>query len=52
MNLNVSFICKDIFTKFAENVYGYANMSVQNFGLMLKNKMAAIAVCLKIIKML
>ena len=26
-NLNISFIYKDIFTKFAGNVYGYENMS-------------------------
>ena len=35
-------VYKDIFTKFTGNVYGYENMSVQNFGLILKNKMAAI----------
>ena len=45
INLNISFIYKDIFTKFAGNVYGYKNLSVQNFGLILKNKMAAIANC-------
>ena len=49
INLNISFICKDILTKFARNVYGYKNLSVQNFGLILKNKMATIANCLKII---
>ena len=43
----ISFIYKDIFTKFARNVYGHENLSVQNFGLILKNKMAAIADCLK-----
>ena len=32
-------------------VYGYENLSVQNFGLILKNKMATIANCFKIIKM-
>ena len=37
---------------FAGNVYGYENLSVQNFSLILKNKMAAIANCLKIIKVL
>ena len=42
-NLNISFIYKDIFTKFAGNVY--ENMSLQNFGLILKNKMAAVADC-------
>ena len=46
INLNISFIYKDIFIKFAGNVYGYENLSVQNFGL----KMAAINNCLKIIK--
>ena len=50
INLNVSFIYKDII-KFAGNVYGYKNLSLQNFGLILKNKMAAIANCLKIIKL-
>ena len=29
------------------NVYGYENMSVQNFALILKNKMATIVDCLK-----
>ena len=43
--LNISFICKDIFTKFAGNVYGYENQPVHNFGLILENKMAAIANC-------
>ena len=38
INLNISFIYKDIFTKFAGNVYGYENMSVQNFGLILKKQ--------------
>ena len=52
INLNISFIYKDIFTKFAGNAYGYANLSLQNFSLILKNKMAAIANCLKIIKVL
>ena len=33
INLNISFIYKDIFTKFAGNVYGYENLSVQNFSL-------------------
>ena len=51
INLNISYIYRDIFSKFAGNVYGYENMSVQNFGLILK-KMAAKANCLKIIKML
>ena len=52
INLNISFIYKDIFTKFAGDVYGYENLSLQNFSLILKNKMAAIANCLKIIKVL
>ena len=46
---NISFIYKDIFIKFARNVYGYENMSVKNFGLILKSTMAAIANYLKII---
>ena len=50
INLNISFSYKDIFIKFAGNVYGYENLSLQNFGLILKKKMAAIANCLKIIK--
>ena len=52
INLNISFIYKDIFTKFAGNVYGYENLSLQNFSLIWKNKMAAIANCLKIVKVL
>ena len=52
INLSISFIYKDIFTKFAGNVYGYENLSVQNFNLILKNKMAAIANCWKITKVL
>ena len=52
INLNISFMYKDIFTKFAGNVYGYENLSVQNFGLILKNKMTSIANCLKIEKVL
>ena len=51
ININISFISEDIFTKFAGNVYGYENLSLQNFGLILKNKMATIANCLKIIKL-
>ena len=47
-----AFIYKDIFTKFARDVYSYENLSLQNFSLILKNKMAAIANCLKIIKVL
>ena len=47
-----TFIYTDIFTKFAGNVYGYKNMSVQNFGLILKNTMATIGDCLKTINML
>ena len=52
INLNISLIYKDIFTKFARNVYSYENLSLQNFRLILKNKIAAIANCLKIIKVL
>ena len=51
-SVRASFINKDIFIKFAGNVYGYENLSVQNFGLILKNKMDAIANCLKIKKVL
>ena len=52
INLNISFIYKDIFTKFAGDIYGYENLSLKNFSLILKNKMAAIANSLKIIKVL
>ena len=52
INLNILFIYKDIFTKFAGNVYSYENLSLQNFSRIWKNKMAAIANCLKIIKVL
>ena len=52
INLNISFIYEHIFTKFAGNVYGYENLSVTIFSLILKNKMAAIANCLKIVKVL
>ena len=52
INLNISFIYEHIFTKFAGNVYGYKNLSLKNFSLALKNKMAAIANCLKILKVL
>ena len=52
IKLNISFIYKDIFTKFAGNIYGYENLSLQNFSLILKNKMAAIVNCLKIIQVL
>ena len=43
INLNISFVYEDIFTKFAGNVYRYENLSLKNFSLILKNKMAAIA---------
>ena len=43
INLYISFIYSFIFTKFAGNVYGYENLSLKNFSLILKNKMAAIA---------
>ena len=52
INLNISFIYEDVFTKFARNVYGYENLSLKNFSLILKNKMSAIANCLKIVKVL
>ena len=52
INLNISFIYEDIFTKFAGNVYGYENLSLKNISLILKNKMAAIANFLKIVKVL
>ena len=48
INLYILFIYEDIFTKFAENVYGYENVSVKSFFLILNNKMAAIADCSKI----
>ena len=44
-----SFIYEDIFTKFAENVYGCENMPVKILLLILKNSMATIADCSKII---
>ena len=47
----ISLIYKDLFAKFAENVYGCENMSVKNLVLILKNNMAAIAGSLKIIDM-
>ena len=47
ISLNILFIYKDIFVNFAGNVYGYKNLSLQNFSLILKNKMAAIANCLQ-----
>ena len=52
INLNISFIYEDIFTKFAGNVYGNKHLSLKNFSPILKNKMAAIANCLKIVKVL
>ena len=51
INLYIAFIYKDIFTKFAENVYGCENMSVTNFVFILKNNMAVIADYLEIINM-
>ena len=45
INLNISFIYKDIFTKFVGHVYAYENLSLHNFTLILKNKMAAIDNC-------
>ena len=51
-NLYSSFIYKEIFTKFAGNVYGYENMS-ENFCLILnKNQNGRHNHCLKLIKML
>ena len=47
----MAFIYEDIFTKFAPHAYGSENMSVENFALILKNNMAAIADCFKIIDM-
>ena len=38
-------MCDEISYKFAGNVYGYKNLSVQNLGLILINKMATIANC-------
>ena len=52
VNLYISFIYKDIFTKFTRNVHGYEYMYVHTFGLILKNKMATIADCLRITVML
>ena len=52
INHKISFIYEDIFTKFPENVYRCENMPVTIFLLILKNKMASIADCLKIIDML
>ena len=51
INLYISFIHQDIFSKFAENVDGCENMSMNNFVLILRNNMAAIVNCLKIIDM-
>ena len=47
MNLYFSFICEDIFIRFAENVKDCGNISVKTLVLILKNNMAAIANCLK-----
>ena len=49
INLYISFIDEDVFIKFAENVYGCENMSVKSFRVILKNNMASIPDCLKII---
>ena len=51
INLYVSFSYEYIFTKFADHVYGCENMSVKIMVLILKNNMAAIADCSKIIDM-
>ena len=50
INLDISFIYKDIFTKFAGNVYGYENIC-KNWP-HFENKMATMADCVKIINML
>ena len=42
--LYISFTFKDILIQFSHNVYAYKNMPAINFGLILKNKMAVIAV--------
>ena len=34
----LSLIYEDIFTKFAENVYGYENISVKKFAMILKKQ--------------
>ena len=52
INFNISFINEDIFTKFARNVYGDENLSLKNFSLILKIKMATLANCLKIVMVL
>ena len=54
INLHISFIYEDLFTIFDNIAYGYGNMSVKYFGLILNIKMeskSAIADCSKIIKM-
>ena len=51
INIYVSFIYENIFTKYAEDVYAYENMSVKIFILILKKQMAAIANCSNIISM-
>ena len=38
INLNISFIKKNIFSKFAGNDFDCENLSVQNFGLILKKQ--------------
>ena len=38
INLYISFIYKDIFIKFAGNLYGYKNLSLQNFGLIFEKR--------------
>ena len=49
--LNFAFVYEDIFTTCVENVYGCENTSVKNFVPILKNNMAAIADCWKIVDM-
>ena len=42
INLNISFIYKDIFITFAGNVYGYENLSLQKVWPHFEKQMAAI----------
>ena len=51
INLHVSFIYQDIFTKFAENVYVCENMSIKKFCHHFKNNIATMANCSKVIDM-
>ena len=51
INLYIAFIHEDSLTKVEQNVFGYENMSIKNFGFIFENKMAAMAHCSKIINM-